>query len=115
MALDWSELDEVEATDYIFRCAAGNGASEVTIARDNRGASIFFSAEDRLETFEHIPPEVCSRVCRYLKHSAAIDPYQAAPQEGVCTIVLDGESYTLTVQTVAGCVGEDLSVKVMRL
>ncbi len=110
--MDWNALDEVEAWELVLRSALQSRVGGITIARDNRGASIFFTEGERLETFDHLPAPAIDRMARYLKRMAAIDPYKCAPQEGLSVVELDEAQYTLTVRTVKGSVGEDLEIRV---
>jgi hypothetical protein len=115
VGMDWKRLDEMEAAEYILRACLKAEASEISLARDHRGAGIFFSDGDSLETFDHLPPETTGPLCRYFKRIAAIDPYLGPPQEGIATLELDDGHYTVVVRTAKGLVGEDLTVSVSTL
>lgn len=118
MGVNWADLDEVDATEFILRSAVRESANCLSIVRDEEGGDIYFGCGEKGEDWEvflRLPAPTCKAVCRYLKRMAAIDPYKGPPQEGLSAYDLDGQPYTLTVSTVKGTTGEGVVVRISRL
>lgn len=112
---DWDAMDEVEMAETLLRAARDCGAERLQFSCDNRGAQIFFHKGAELHIFDHLPTKRCERLVRYLKQASGIDPYREPPQEGFGALQLDEREIALTVRTVPGSVGEDLTVSICEM
>jgi type II secretory ATPase GspE/PulE/Tfp pilus assembly ATPase PilB-like protein len=108
-------MDEVEAVGTILRDALSCKAREICFSADHRGAAIFFTTDDSLESYTHLSPVVCQKVRHYLKQMATIDLFKPPPQQGFSVYEVDGVECTLCVKTCKGSVYEDLVVQLTTL
>ncbi|MHC4870663.1 MAG: hypothetical protein ACYTFY_02355 [Planctomycetota bacterium] len=110
--IDWSGLDEVDTFDKIFRNALAVKASQIIISPDNRGASVYFSSDEDLQVFDHLPLKNFTALLRYAKHISGIDPYKDPPLEGMCIITKDDSEHTLSMRISKGFVGEEILISI---